>query len=206
MHKIFYPKYSLKIKAASLGCLLFSIAGISILIKEPNPDTKLLLACLFFPLIGLIIPLSVYRRIEFGESICLVRWIFPNKIILYSEIKDIGLNTITTKAGNISINEIKNSSELLDLLDECLSSGEIKTDQIEGRLVGVEILSYEAGVISFPIYLAIHIPLIFLGWVPNMDGKLFGGAIFIGIYLITFQIMKRRQKSHGQSEETLDSK
>lgn len=193
---IFVPKYSLKLKATFFVGLLFSLSSIYIFIKMPDFDFKtegFLWA--FFPAMTALAPMVMYRRIEFGNTITFVRWIYPNKHILYRDIIDIGNTGIVTKNGFIPMIDIVNFDELIQKLNEMLESGKIEGEQIPGYMIRYGALAGEAIAISIPIYISLHFTLIYFGFTPNIDRKMFGCALLIGIFLITYSIMLKKSSN-----------
>jgi hypothetical protein len=160
-------------------------------------NTKEILLMLFFPVLTLLMPIGIYRRIEFGDKIGVIRWIYRDKDFRYDDIKDIGSTAILMQNGKIVMHEMENADDLISIFTDIFDSGKIDPNQISGELLEKEKITFEAAAISFPIYLVAHIFLAFTDLTPRINGQLFCGVLFSSIYVITYFVIKMKQSSAG---------
>jgi hypothetical protein len=148
---------------------------------------------LFFSCIFLV-PFTYYKKITFKDSsLELDRYIIAPKIILYSDIKDIGLQYIITKRGNIAVNGMENEGEFRKMLYNKIAEGSV---QIEAKQIAKDTVSFKALAISFPISFIGAFVLKYAGYYPeNVNPKVVYFIIWVICAVIAYYIVKKSCKT-----------
>lgn len=190
---VFVPRYEWRHKVGVIaGPLLFAVC-VFLALKKGVGDPKLVMAIAFFGLCTIAVPFMVIRRIRFGDRIIVDRYLFPSRRFSYGDVVDLGVMSIRMRKGWISLYQMKNSAELLDIFESLKRSGRLVDTQIEGTLAAKELLAWSAGAFAFVPAVVGSVVLAFLGphWL-RIDGRLVFLAVYLLCYAVTYAVMRRR--------------
>lgn len=192
---IFKPKYRLGIWIMVTGGPLFGLLLILMAIDVGKADLPVYLFCLMLFASGAIAPLILIKRIRFGQSITVERYLLSEKVIAYSDVSDIGNTVIATKKGAIQIKDMVNRGQLLAILTALIEQGSIQELQLKGELVTDEKAAFKAMPITILVSLLLFFVLIVFGVVSEtLDFRIFLLIVLIPIYWTAYAMLKRRYR------------
>jgi hypothetical protein len=187
----FIPRYEFRQRFALIAAPFMLALAVWAAVSGGREEPMLYVAAAFFALAAVVIPFRFVRRIRFGSCIHVDRYLLPSIRIEYSEIQDIGVTTVKTRRANISMFGMRNASELLALLGDARTRGEISEGQIEGSLAARETLAWTAS--SYAILPSIVVTALLLWLSPvriAMDGRLSFLVYWTPTFLASYFIAK----------------
>jgi hypothetical protein len=193
------PEFSLfrKMSIAPFVIVPLTVFFLWEVLFQNNRSPEIILGTLVLGATTLMLPTILIRRIVFATgSFSIEKFLWPTKIIDYSDILDIGLTIIKTRKGNLSIYGMTNSDELSSILTELIELGKINPYQIENQLTSQETLSRIAlipsGIVAFVLW---YVALTFWPVFKSMSQEL-SCMIFWGVtYFFVYQLMRIRSES-----------
>lgn len=188
----FRPRYGWRYRFA-LGFLPIMLAlCLFVLFTKGAKDPKiyLVLACVFAG--GIVLAATTIRRIRFGSRIIVERYLFPPRVIDYSDIVDIGIIHIKLKKGQLSFPQIQNVDELHEIFDDVMRRGAMSPGQIEGTLAGKEAIGAVASFVAMVIAIVVTLILYFVRprWL-HLDFRLVTLIVFALLMPPTYWLLKR---------------
>ncbi len=145
------PRYALRLRLSLLSLPLISGVTLWVLVARAPRDPIVYLVLLFF-LGGLLaVWPRFYRKIRFGRSIVLERYLLPPRIVEYSSITDVGIGVLMTSQGNITLPNWDNVADFDAAVQECRKRGHWTDAQIKGELVQQQIAAAITGAIAIPV-------------------------------------------------------
>jgi hypothetical protein len=191
---IFKPKYPPRFLLGLVIIILIEAFMLWNIISNQDRSIETVFGAGFFGLMILVMPFVFIRRIVFeNQSFAIEKYLLPSKTIEYSDVVDIGNTLIKTRQGNIPIQAMVNSDELITLLNKLLNEGKINSYQIENKLVGQEVLSRKAvmpaTIISIILWVA---TLFFFPYEKSMFRDLSFLLFWIPIYILVYRFMKKK--------------
>lgn len=140
----------------------------------------------------LLIPFFFFKKILFGDSFRVERYVYKDKVINYNEVVDFGSDLVITKQGKISTYAMQNSLEFYNILNPNLGARGIR---IKGEIFEKEECGRKAFWISIPIYAVVILPIMSeFDYKTFSEGKDFAGLIFAGVYLLIYIIIRLKTK------------
>jgi hypothetical protein len=197
--KIFKPRYEPGIAFAFPVMAVAECVLLIILLFGQLHDIGLVYLAALFGIALAVVPFLLFRRIRFGATAMVIdRFILPSRSIGYHEIYDLGRGAIKTRQGNIPLEQITNTRELLVIFDELISQGKFSRHQFEGKLIARERLFAKAGMLSLPIAIPIALTAEGLKVWPNwswLTGELRFWVVWLAIYFLLYWYLKYRAES-----------
>ena len=148
--------------------------------------------------VTIALPFRTIRRIEFGDTIVVRRYLAPSYEFDYADILDIGVTTVRTKPGkgNIFLPKIENFNELKEMITEALAQRDATQDQLEGKLARREVNELWAAGIAQIVALPITAVLVFINnpWLDVSSGSsllIAYVAVFMVAYFAVKQVLSR---------------
>jgi hypothetical protein len=172
-----------------------AVASILIYVKSDYRDTAIYVLIGLFSALTLSIPFTRIRQVRFSDKMYVDRFILASREIDYKDIVDVGIVTIKTKQGNISLYKIENTKQFYELLKNAMAQNEVSESQLEGKLAKREIISWKSSI--YAQLIAIPITLLFVWWNPSWIkflGKFTFLVVFLAIFAPTYWIVQRSSK------------
>ncbi len=191
---IFVPKYQKKQHASIAGCFVFLMLTLIFGAVGAIPTDLYLISILFCGIGLFIIPYSMYRKITFGETIKMERYL-GTRTISYQDIRDIGHRFIRISRTSIDLASMTNGDELRQIFQDLVASGRIPQDQLAHKLAREEQASLAVLPLSLIINTVLSSILLLTGYYPRqIDFSWFCLGIWVVIYVIMYQIKKATMK------------
>jgi len=189
---IFVPRYDYKHYVALIAGPIMLVTTVWLATVTDRNRLGLYLCAAFFGLCTVVLFVKPVRRIRFGARISVHRYVLRPREFEYADILDIGVMSIKTKRGSISLYQMKNADELYSLFEEAMRRGALSEEQVAGTLATHEVLSWAAASYAAVPSIVVAVVLVWASPIPlNMDGRLSFLLYWIPIYCFAYLIAKR---------------
>jgi hypothetical protein len=194
---IFIPKYTTKHRLTPPVLIPFTIFVLGLVISGADRRIEAILFAVFLCVITASLPYTFIKRIVFTEhAFAIEKFLWPTKIIEYTEVSDLSGSTIKTRNGNVLIGSVVNSDELLNIFTQLIEQGKISRHQIENKLIAQENRMLWTSLISAFLGLGLRV-LVDNFW--PYDNRFSSDIRFLGIaillYFVISQFMKMRSEN-----------
>lgn len=153
---VFKPKYPIRFRLMLVFSPVFAGFAAWVAITRGAEEPKAYLGLLVPPAV-LFVFARTYRRIRFGQSIVLERFLLPPRVIPYTAIQDVGMGLLKTSQGGVAVLNCDNVEEFDQALEESKNRGYWQESQIKGAMLGRQLAGARTATIALPVAVVISI-------------------------------------------------
>ena len=192
---VFRPKYERRYRWSVLGVAIMVALGVPLSLSSGDPWLWGALAVL--GLMVALVPFVYLREVRFGRHITLRRYLLPDLVYSYDDVRDIGLFGFRLGRRTVQWTLMENGAELANTVDELVESGVIPEDQLDGKLVSHEVSEGVSVIYGSVLGLAVAAAVVLFGWYPSsIPPRVFGGLIALvslGVVYVAHRWWSRRR-------------
>jgi hypothetical protein len=193
--KVFKPKYELGMNFSAIFIPIMTVVSIFVVVKLDLRELPAYGLIALFSILTLSMPFTRIRQIRFSDKMYVDQFILAPREIDYKDIIDVGIITVKTKRGNISLYKIENTKQFYEFLKDAMAQNQVSESQLEGKLAKREVISWTSSI--YAQLIAIPITLLLVWWSPTCIkflGKFTFLTVFLAIFAPIYWIVRHRSQ------------